>query len=245
MSFIGKTALITGASRGIGRAIALELAKQGADIGINYVSNQEQAQSLSQEIQALGRKSILLPASVAQEEEVKRMFNSFVEAFGKLDILVCNAGIVRDNLILRMKAEDFMEVIRVNLIGTFLCMKEAGSLMLRNRYGRVVAVSSITGTLGNIGQANYAASKSGMIGLVKTFAQEFAKRDITANVVVPGLIETDMTNKLTAETKEKFLSCIPKKRMGTPEEVAKMVAFLCSEEAAYITGDTFSIAGGM
>ncbi len=245
MSFVGKTALITGASRGIGRAIALELAKQGADIGINYLSSQESALSLSQEIQALGRKSILLPASVDKEEDVKKMFNSFIEAFGKLDILVCNAGITRDNLILRMKAEDFIEVIRVNLIGTFLCMKEAGHLMLRNRYGRVVAISSITGTLGNIGQANYAASKSGMIGLVKTFAQEFAKRDITANVVTPGLIETDMTSKLTDEAKEKILSCIPKKRMGTPEEVAKMVAFLCSEESGYITGDVFSIAGGM
>lgn len=245
MSFTGKTALITGASRGIGRAIALELAKQGADIGINYLRSQEQALSLSQEIQALGRKSILLPASVAQEREVKKMFDSFIESFGKLDILVCNAGIIHDNLILRMKVEDFVEVIQVNLVGTFLCMKEAGHLMLRNRYGRVVAISSVSGTSGNAGQANYAASKAGMIGLVKTFAQEFARRDITANVVAPGPVETDMTAQLSSEIKEKIISYIPKHRMAAPEEVAKMVAFLCSDDAAYITGQVFCITGGM
>ncbi len=239
-----QVALVTGASRGIGKAIALELAKHGAKVWVNYQKSEQAAAAVVQEIQSLGKEAIAIQASVAEEAEVIRMFQQ-IEQAGKLDILVCNAGITKDQPLLRMSVADFDQVLNTNLRGTFLCLKLAGKMMLRKRYGRVITISSVSGLMGNPGQASYSASKAGIIALTKTFAREFAKADITANVVAPGYIQSDMTQVLSTEIQEKMLQYIPKGQFGKPEDVAPLVRFLASNESSYITGQVFSPNGGL
>ena len=241
----GQAALITGASRGIGRAIALLLGRLGARIGVHYHKHREEALAVVEAIRAGGEEAAAFPAEIAEETAVAAMFNDFLQHFRQIDILVANAGITKDQPLLRMNVADFDRVIATNLRGTFLCLKQAGRNMLRRRYGRVVTLSSLVGLTGNIGQASYAASKAGIIGLTKTFAREMARADITANVVAPGPIATDMTAALPKQITEKLLAQIPKQRLGTPDEVAALTAFLVSSESGYITGQVFGINGGM
>lgn len=240
-----KSALVTGSSRGIGRAIALELAKQGANVAVNYAGNEEKARETVEDIEKFGVKAIKIQADVASEADVKAMVKEVVAEFGSLDILVNNAGANKDNLIMRMKEEDFDHVINTNLKGTFLCTKAAARYMMKQRAGKIVNVSSIVGVSGNPGQANYVAAKSGVIGLTKTTAKEFATRNIHVNAVAPGFIATDMTDALTEEQQQGMLALIPLEKFGEPEDVAKTVRFLASSDADYITGQTIHIDGGM
>lgn len=241
----GKAALVTGASRGIGRAIALELAKNGADVAVNYAGNEAAALAVVAEIEAMGRAAYAVKCNVASYEEVEAMVSGAVERFGKLDILVNNAGITRDNLLMRMKEQEFDEVIDTNLKGVFNCVKAVSRPMMKQRGGRIVNISSVVGALGNPGQTNYVAAKAGVIGMTKSVARELASRNITVNCVAPGFIETDMTDKLTDEMKEAMLKQIPLARLGQPEQVAKVVRFLASDEASYMTGQTLHVDGGM
>lgn len=240
-----QTAVITGAARGIGRAIALRLARSGVNLIINYYQNETAALDLTREIDALGGCSILAQGDVGQPEDAKRVIQSSMESFNRLDILVNNAGITRDNLLVRMKEEEFNQVMAINLLGTFHCTKYASKLMMKARYGRIINISSVVGIAGNSGQANYAASKAGIIGFTKSIAKELGTRNITVNAVAPGFIQTDMTDRLSDEQKKKILSRIPLGRFGLPEEIANMVHFLVSDEADYITGQVFRIDGGM
>jgi 3-oxoacyl-[acyl-carrier protein] reductase len=240
----GQVAIITGASRGIGRAIALELATQGASIVVNYASSSGAADAVVAEINAAGGQSIALKADVSKVEEVEGLFNATMEKFGRLDILVNNAGITRDTLLLRMKPEDWQAVIDLNLTGVFLCTRAASKIMLKQRSGRIINISSVAGQMGNPGQANYSAAKAGVIGFTKTIAKELASRGITVNAVAPGFIATDMTSKLS--NTEDILKFIPLGRYGQPEEIAGMVRFLAADPAAaYITGQVFNVDGGM
>jgi 3-oxoacyl-[acyl-carrier protein] reductase len=240
----GKVAIITGASRGIGRAIALELATQGASIVVNYASSSGAADAVVAEINAAGGQSIALKADVSKVEEVEALFNATMEKFGRVDILVNNAGITRDTLLLRMKPEDWQAVIDLNLTGVFLCTRAASKIMLKQRSGRIINISSVAGQMGNPGQANYSAAKAGVIGFTKTIAKELASRGITVNAVAPGFIATDMTSKLS--NTEDILKFIPLGRYGQPEEIAGMVRFLAADPAAaYITGQVFNVDGGM
>ena len=241
----GRTALVTGAGKGIGKAIALTLANYGADVAINYCGSEEKARETAEEIIAMGRKAILVKANVANSQEVAQMFQTVTGEFGKLDILVNNAGITRDNLAVRMSEEEFEQVIDTNLKGAFLCMKQAGLLMMKKRYGRIVNISSITGVHGNAGQINYCGAKAGMLGMTKCLAKELAGRNVTVNAVAPGYIDTDMTAVLPEKVKEAVLAQVPLKRMGKPEDIAEMVAFLVSDKASYITGQTMMVDGGM
>lgn len=241
----GKTAVITGATRGIGRAISLRLASSGINLILNYHQDEKAALNLAQEIATLGSKCILVQGDVSCPAEAQRIIQSSLENFKRLDILVNNAGINRDNLLVRMKEEEFNEVIAINLLGTFYCSKYASKIMMKARYGRIVNISSVVGIGGNIGQANYAASKAGIIGFTKSVAKELATRNITVNAIAPGFIKTDMTDRLTEEQKEKILSRIPMGRLGLPEEIAHLVHFLISDEANYITGQVFRVDGGM
>jgi len=241
----GKNALVTGSSRGIGRAIALELAKQGANVAVNYAGNEEKAREAAEEIEQLGVKAIKIQADVANEAEVKAMIKEVVNEFGSIDILVNNAGANKDNLLMRMKEEEFDQVINTNLKGVFLCTKAAARHMMKQRAGKIVNVASIVGVSGNPGQANYVAAKAGVIGLTKTTAKEFATRNIHVNAVAPGFISTDMTNALSDEQQQGMLAMIPLEKFGQPEDVAKTVRFLVSADADYITGQTIHIDGGM
>jgi len=241
----GQTAVITGAVRGIGRAIALRLAKSEANLIINYYQNEAAALDLSGEIADLGGHCVLVQGDVSHPDDAQKVIQSSLENFNRLDILVNNAGINRDNLLLRMKEDEFSQVIAVNLLGTFHCTKYASKIMMKGRYGRIVNISSVVGIAGNAGQANYAASKAGMIGFTKSVAKELGTRNITVNAIAPGYIKTDMTNRLSDDQKGKILSRIPLGRFGLPEEVASMVNFLVSDEANYITGQVFRIDGGM
>lgn len=241
----GKSALVTGASRGIGRAIALELAKQGANVAVNYAGSEDKAQAVVEEIKQFGVQSFKIQANVADEKETKAMVKEVVSEFDSIDILVNNAGINRDNLLMRMKEDEFDQVIDTNLKGVFQCIKAVSRQMMKQRGGRIINVSSIVGVSGNAGQANYTAAKAGVIGLTKSTAKEFASRNILVNAVAPGFITTDMTDELTDEQKEGMLSMIPLEKLGEPEDVARVVRFLASEDAKYITGQTINIDGGM
>ncbi len=241
----GKVALVTGASRGIGKAIAIELARQGVHVAVNFAGNAQKAEEVVAEVQSLGVQALAIKADVANSEEVIAMVKQTIEAFGSLDILVNNAGITRDGLIMRMKEEDWDAVINTNLKGVFNCTKAVTRQMMKQRYGRIVNISSVVGVLGNAGQANYVAAKAGVIGLTKTLARELANRNITVNAVAPGFIETDMTDELPDEIKQELLKQIPLGKLGKAEDIASVVRFLVSEDANYMTGQTLHVDGGM
>lgn len=241
----GKVALVTGASRGIGRAIALCLAEAGADVAVNYAGNEQAAAEVVQQIEAMGRKVAMMRADVSKAQEADQLVKDTLEQLGKLDILVNNAGITRDNLIMRMKEEEFDTVIATNLKGVFNCVKAATRPMMKQRSGRIINISSVVGVLGNPGQANYVAAKAGVIGLTKAAARELASRGITVNAVAPGFIETDMTDQLPEDVKAKMLEDIPLAKLGQPEDVAKTVLFLASADSSYMTGQTLHVDGGM
>ncbi|MBD2604143.1 3-oxoacyl-[acyl-carrier-protein] reductase [Scytonema hofmannii FACHB-248] len=244
LSLRGQVAIVTGASRGIGRAIALELATHGAYIIVNYASSSRAAEAIVEEITSAGGQALALQADVSQAEQVDALFNSVMEKCDRIDILVNNAGITRDTLLLRMKLEDWQAVIDLNLTGVFLCTRAASKIMLKKRSGRIINITSVAGQMGNPGQANYSAAKAGVIGFTKTVAKELASRGITVNAVAPGFIATDMTSKLS--NTEEILKFIPLNRYGQPEEVAGMVRFLAADPAAaYITGQVFNVDGGM
>lgn len=244
MSLNGQVAVITGASRGIGRAIALKLAAEGASVVVTATSV-EGAQRTADEIGAAGGKALAVKVDVSVAAEVEELFKKTAEAFGRLDILVNNAGITKDGLLLRMKEADWDQVMDVNLKGAFNCTREAAKTMSKARYGRIVNVSSVVGEMGNPGQANYCASKAGMIGLTKSVARELARRNVTVNAVTPGFIETDMTHDLSEKAKESLQEQIPLGRLGGAEDIAAAVLFLVSEGAGYITGHVLSVNGGM
>jgi 3-oxoacyl-[acyl-carrier protein] reductase len=239
-----KVALITGGARGIGRAIALTFAKEGADIVIADV-NLEIAQQTALEIEGLGRRAMALAMDVTNYEIVEEGINKILDKMGKVDILVNNAGITKDNLLLRMSLADWDAVINVNLKGTFNCIKAVTRPMIKQRSGRIISIASIIGLMGNPGQANYAASKAGIIALTKTVAKELASRNINANAVAPGFIQTEMTAKLPEDIKKKMQEAIPLGTLGTPEDVANVCLFLASQESSYITGQTITVDGGM
>ena len=241
----GKTALVTGASRGIGRAIALCLAAEGARVAINYAGNVKAAEEVKAAIEAAGGTAILCQADIADSSAVEAMVANVVKEFGTIDILVNNAGITRDALLMRMKDEDFAKVLDTNLKGVFYCTKAVSKLMMKKRSGRIVNMASVVGLVGNAGQTNYAAAKAGVIGFSKSAAKELASRGITVNVVAPGFIGTDMTAGLPESVKEKMLTDIPLGRMGEPEDVASAVLFLASDQASYITGQVVNVDGGM
>ena len=245
MNFAGKTAVVTGGSRGLGRAVCLELAKDGANVVLCYAGNEAAAGETVAACEALGAKALAVRCDVAKADEVKALMDAAVQAFGRIDILVNNAGITRDGLLMMMKEDDFDAVINANLKGAFLCMKAASRLMMKQRWGRIVNLSSVVGLRGNAGQVNYAASKAGVIGMTKSLAKELATRGVTVNAVAPGFIDTDMTAAMPQAAREATLASIPMGRMGAPEDVAKAVAFLASDEAAYVTGQVLAVDGGM
>lgn len=241
----GKAALITGASRGIGRAIALRLAAEGAKIAINYAGNATAADEVKAEIEAHGGEAIVLQADVSNPEAAENLVKQAIEAFGKLDIVVNNAGITRDGLLLRMREEDFARVIDTNLKGVFHVTKAAAKVMAKQRSGRIINMASVVGLRGNIGQANYAAAKAGVIGFTKAVARELAPRNVTVNALAPGFIATDMTAVIPEKIKEKLVEDIPLGRMGRAEDVAEAALFLASEGASYVTGQVLRVDGGM
>ena len=245
MNFEGKTAIVTGGSRGIGRAVCLELARGGANVVLCYAGNEAAARETVQAVETLGAQALAVRCDVADAVRVDALVKAAVERFGRVDILVNNAGITRDNLLMRMSEADFDAVIAANLKGTFLCMKAVSRLMLKQRYGRIVNLSSVVGLRGNAGQVNYAASKAGVIGMTKSLAKELASRGVTVNAVAPGFIETDMTAALPEAARTAALESIPMNRPGAPEDVAKAVAFLAGDGAAYITGQVLAVDGGM
>lgn len=240
-----KCAIVTGGTRGIGRAIVLELAQLGTDLVIGYRSSDKEAEELKNEVEKLGRKVILAKGDVSDPTYAKELAQLCKENFGKIDILVNNAGITKDNLILRMKENEFDDVINVNLKGTFNCAKEISSVMLRQRHGKIINMASVIGLIGNAGQANYAASKAGVIALTKSMAKELGSRGILVNAVAPGFIDTDMTASLPENIKTNIKDSIALKKLGAPSDVAKLVAFLASDNSNYITGQVINIDGGM
>lgn len=241
----GKTAVVTGASRGIGRAIALHLAKEGANVVVNYSGSQAKAEEIVHEIILAGGKAMAVQASVSNADDVTALMTTALDSYGSIDILVNNAGITRDNLIMRMKDEEWDDVINTNLKGVFLCTKAVTRPMMKQRAGRIINISSIVGVAGNAGQANYVAAKAGVIGLTKTSAKELASRGILVNAIAPGFITTDMTDELSDEIKQAMLTQIPLAKLGQPDDIAKAVVFLASDDASYITGQTIHIDGGM
>lgn len=241
----GKTALVTGASRGIGRSIALALAEAGANVAVNYAGSEAAATEVAEQIRAKGVEAITVQANVGRVDEADQLIKDVIGAWGKIDILVNNAGITRDNLIMRMKEEEFDQVIETNLKGVFNCLKAATRPMMKQRSGRIINISSVVGVLGNAGQANYVAAKAGVIGLTKSSARELASRGITVNCVAPGFIDTEMTQVLADDLRDNMLSGIPLARLGRPEEIADVVLFLASDASSYMTGQTLHVDGGM
>ncbi|MFJ7950493.1 3-oxoacyl-[acyl-carrier-protein] reductase [Lysinibacillus sp. NPDC096418] len=241
----GKVAVVTGASRGIGRAIAVKLAAEGAKVIVNYSGSQAKAEEVVAAIQEAGGEALAVQASVAKSDEVAALMDAAVTTFGSLDILVNNAGITRDNLLMRMKENEWDDVMDTNLKGVFLCTKAVTRQMMKQRAGRIINISSIVGVAGNAGQANYVAAKAGVIGLTKTTAKELASRNILVNAIAPGFIETEMTAELPDDLKQGMLTQIPLAKLGQPEDIAKAVAFLASDDANYMTGQTLHIDGGM
>ena len=245
MNFSGKTAIVTGGGRGIGRAVCLELAKGGANVVLCYAGNESAANDTVAACEALGAKALAVRCNVADAGEVKALVDDAVKTFGRVDILVNNAGITRDGLLMMMKEEDFDAVLNTNLKGTFLAMRAVSRIMMKQRYGRIVNLSSVVGLRGNAGQVNYAASKAGVVGMTKSLAKELAPRNVTVNAVAPGFIETDMTAAMPEAAKTATLASIPMQRLGAAEDVARAVAFLASQEAAYISGQVLAVDGGM
>ncbi len=241
----GRVAIVTGGGRGLGRAIASRLAAEGADLVISYRSNDSAAEETAEGVREAGVGCELFKGDVSSPEDVEALFKGASDAFGRVDILINNAGITRDNLMMRMKEEEFDEVLRTNLKGTYLCTRAALRPMVRSRWGRIVNVSSVVGLVGNAGQANYAASKAGIIGFTKSVAREVAQRGITVNAVAPGYVETELTGRLPEKVKEQIRAQVPAGRFGEPEEVAEVVAFLVGETAGYVTGQTIAVDGGM
>lgn len=244
-SLKGRRALVTGGGRGIGRAIALELAAAGADVAINYAGSHLAAEQTAAACRELGVRARAIQADISRTDEVERLFDEAKAALGGVDILVNNAGITRDSLLLRMSDDDIDSVLATNLRGAMLCSRAAAKLMIKARFGRIISISSIVALCGNAGQANYAAAKAGLIGMSKSLAKELAVRGITVNAVAPGFIRTDMTAALTEAQQEEMLAKVPIKRPGEPWDVAAVVRFLASDEAAYITGQVISVDGGM
>lgn len=245
MDGVEKTALVTGASRGIGRAIALALAKEGYAVAVNYAGSREAAEAVRDKITAAGGRAFILQGDVSSAEDVDRIFKTVKEEFGFLDVLVNNAGITRDSLFIRMKEEQWDEVIDTDLKSNFLTVKAAGAMMMRRKKGAIINIASVSGIVGNIGQLNYSAAKAGVIGLTKTAARELAPRGIRVNAVAPGFTLTDMTDKIPEDVKNGMLHTIPLGRFGQAEEIAKAVAFLASDNASYITGQVLKVDGGM
>ena len=241
----GKVSLVTGASRGLGKAIALKLASLGSKVAINYLSNDEEANRLAKEIERQGGVAVLTKANVADAGEVKAMTREIARRWGKIDILVNNAGITRDNLLPRMADEAWDDVLNTNLRGAYLCTKFALHTMMDQLWGRIINISSLAGVVGNQGQANYSAAKGGLIAFTKSVAREVGPRNITANAIAPGFFVTDMTDKLPQETKDAILERIPLKRFGKPDDIAELVAFLASDRAGYITAQVICIDGGV
>ena len=245
MELTGKTAVVTGGSRGIGKAVALKLAELGANIVVNYTKNPEKAQEVINTIEGMGLKAMAIKADVSNSAEVDELFRRVEENFSTIDILVNNAGITRDTLLVKMKEEDWDNVISINLKGTFNCTKAVIKKMMKQRSGKIVNIASVIGVTGNAGQSNYGASKAGIIGFTKSIAKEVGSRGINVNAVAPGFIETDMTDILSEEIKDNLLTNIPLKQLGKPEDVANTVAFLCREDSKYITGQVINVDGGM
>ncbi|KZE38190.1 beta-ketoacyl-ACP reductase [Bhargavaea cecembensis] len=241
----GKSAIVTGASRGIGRAIAIALAQEGAKVAVNFAGSEEKAAETVRMIEEAGGEAFAIRASVSNQEDVKQLVDGTMERFGAVDILVNNAGITKDNLLMRMKEEEWDDVLSTNLKGVFLCTKAVARPMMKKRSGTIINLASVVGVAGNPGQANYVAAKAGVIGLTKTAAKELAARGIRVNSVAPGFITTDMTDKLPEDVKAAMLGQIPLGRLGDPEHVARAVVFLASEDSAYITGQTLHVDGGM
>lgn len=245
MDLTGRNALVTGGSRGIGRAVCLELARRGANVAVNCAGNARAAEETAAACRELGVQAFAVQADVSDSAAAEAMVKAVIERFGRLDILVNNAGITRDKLALQMKNEDLDAVLDTNLKGAFYCMRAAYRPMMKQRYGRIVNLSSVVGLRGNPGQANYAASKAGLIGMSKSIARELASRNVTVNLVAPGFIDTDMTAVLPEAAREALLKSIPMARLGQPEDVARAVAFFAAEDAGYITGQVLCVDGGM
>lgn len=240
-----QTAIVTGGSRGIGRAVAVRLAKDGMNLVINYRGNSAAAEETERLCRELGAEVLLVQGDVSRAEDCEKLAAQAKEAFGRVDVLVNNAGITRDGLLARMTEEDFRAVLDVNLVGPWNMMKAVNRIMMKQRYGRIVNLSSVTGLMGNMGQTNYAAAKAGIMGMTKSYAREVASRGITVNAVAPGFIDTDMTEAMPEGAKDKIITGIPMGRTGKPEDVAEAVAFLASEQAGYITGEVLRVDGGM
>ena len=245
MLLANQVAIVTGSSRGIGAATAIKLAEEGADVVVNYNSDKESAEATAKKIRDLGRKALVIQGNVAEMDDAKNLIKSTLKEFDKIDILVNNAGITKDGLLLRMKEKDFSDVINVNLKGTFNCTKQVIRYMMKQRHGKIVNLSSVVGLMGNAGQANYSASKAGVVGFTKSVAKEVAKRGINVNAVAPGYIDTDMTEELPDQVKEEMLKNIPLERFGQTEDVANVIMFLVSPLADYVNGQTINIDGGM
>ena len=241
----GKCAVITGASRGIGREIALKFAKEGANIVLNYNSSEEEALKLKEEIEQLGSNTLIVKANISKTDESDKLIKEAKETFGRVDILVNNAGITKDALMLRMKEEDFDNVIEVNLKGAFNCLKAVTPIMLKQKYGKIINMSSVVGVTGNAGQVNYSASKAGLIGMTKSLAREIGSKNINVNAIAPGFIDTDMTKVLSEDQKNNIISQVPLKRFGQTEDIANLAVFLASDKSNYITGQVIHVDGGM